>query len=125
MPLFRCCNTPKCAPQGQETEFITEKPVCPKCGLDGTNPKYARFIERLTIIHFDPPEGIAEGVGVNLSLCRNEPPTILNRKRPFEQLTSDPEAVTCRECRKHDKFPKEFDATQHVAEWVGTRIKGK
>ena len=118
--LFRCLN-PKCSDVLDKIghDFAADLPVCPKCGLDARNPKYRRFMELVTVIHFDPPENIVPGVGVNLSLCNGKTPAELGAVRPMEQLTGDPEAVTCPVCKAHSEFPKDFNAALAVPKWIG------
>jgi hypothetical protein len=126
MYLFRCLN-PKCAddPNGKlGHDFYWEAPICPKCGIDGRSPKYGRFMEVLTTIHYDPPEGIVDGVGKNIALCNGKTSYELGMARPLEQVTGEPGSVTCPACKAHDDFPKSFieSAPERVRPWVGDRL---
>lgn len=106
MYLFRCLN-PKCADSRDKIghDFSAEIPTCPKCGLDGRDPRYRAFMQRLTVIHFDPPGDVIEGVGKNVTLCTGEFISHLGHKRPLEQATSDPGSVNCPACLEHADFP--------------------
>lgn len=102
-------------------EFIAAAPVCPQCKLDGGQPKYRRFIQQLVIIHYDPPDDVAPGVGQNVTLCGGEPVWQLIRKKPYEQASGEPEAVNCPACREHDNFPKPVVQAATEPVWVGSR----
>lgn len=127
--LFRCLN-PKCADRddgkpGHDFEAKLEKgkpvPVCDKCGLDGRQPKFMRFIVQLVAIHFDPPTGLP-GVGLNVCICDGRP--LHKLKAGQEGATGDPEGVTCPKCLAHPQFSFDVDPELMVPVWkVGTEIR--
>ena len=93
--------------------------------IDGRSPKYGRFMEVLSIIHYDPPEGIVDGVGKNIALCNGLTSFEISRRVPLEQVTGEPGSVTCPACKAHDDFPKTYteSAPERVRPWVGERLK--
>ncbi len=63
MKLYRCN-------QCDGHEFQADKPVCPKCKVDGDDPraKSRGVIDNLVVIHFDAPSEIV-GAGVGSAAC--------------------------------------------------------
>ena len=70
--------------------FAAEKPVCPKCGLDGTDPHVAHLIVPCRLIHFEPPHPIAKNRGTGKLACGAD--------RPGTQSTGVITAANCPAC---------------------------
>ena len=66
LKYFRCHN-PACAKRDQG-KFSSEQPVCPQCGISAADEKLGRVIQRMALVHFDPPTGIP-AIGENLRAC--------------------------------------------------------
>lgn len=109
MTLYRCGN-PKC----KSPEFEADKPVCPACGLDGTNPRYAAYITRLEIIHFDPPDPIIETRGMGYCACDPKLSSTGGRRS-----TAAHAAVTCSACKASAAFKETYTAPIHSKLDVG------
>lgn len=99
MKLWKCYN-PKCAPNGVPGfDFAADAGVCPKCGVDIKHPRFGRFIAARVVIHFDPPSGVVEGVGMGRPACLpNEPPGGKYR------MTGHHLAVTCPACQQAPEY---------------------
>lgn len=96
--LYRCMN-PKC----ETAEFEAPAPLCPGCKVDGRIKRYAGMIQRLVIIHFDPPDPIIPNRGVNVVAC--DP----NHKVGGNIMaTAEHSAVTCKKCKATDVFKATF-----------------
>lgn len=50
-------------------DFVADKPVCPKCTLDGTDPHVAHLIVACRLIHFEAPHPIAADRGTGKLAC--------------------------------------------------------
>lgn len=93
--LYRCYN-PKCTthPAGMPGyDFTADVPVCPKCGVDARQPRFANLIVTRTLIHFDPPSGVVPGYGKNVCVCDGKP-------LGGRVSSGDPDAVNCPACRE-------------------------
>ena len=98
MKMFRCLACPDEA--GKPHEFTAEKPICPRCGLDGTQPRDAELILLLTVIHFDAPSRVPNR-GVGYLAC--QPDTPLGRGHVATGL---PAVVNCPACRETEAFTR-------------------
>ena len=96
MKMYRCMACP--AEQGQPQEFLAEKPICPKCGLDGTQPRNAKHIAKLTVIHFDAPSQVP-GQGVGHLACQPEIPV-----GQGHVVTGHAAVVNCPACQHTDAY---------------------
>lgn len=84
-------------------KFRAAKPVCPKCGADGSLPEYAPYVSRRTEVHFDPPHPILKNRGTRLRLCDGK--SIFEAQKT-NVATGSPHAVTCPDCIAHPSFPR-------------------
>lgn len=95
--LYRCYN-PGCEGNKERSvpgfDFASEKPVCPKCGIDQKSPRVGQMIQTLTVVHFDPPSGI-DSIGCGHAACS---PTL--KVGAGAVASGSPSAVSCPECRK-------------------------
>lgn len=102
--LFRC-HRPKCQPLDMG-KFFSANPTCPQCGLSPADPKFGDKIQRLVMVHFDPPTEFP-GRGEQVRACEPskgiqcEGGTIPN---PWHAGTGSITAVTCPICRKMPIF---------------------
>lgn len=110
MTPYRCGN-PKC----KKPEFTSDKPICPACGLDGTNPRYAAYVTRLEVIHFDPPDPIIETRGMGYCACDPNLPSTGGGRRS----TAAHAAVTCKACIDSEAFVETYTAPIHSKLDVG------
>ena len=97
---FRCSN-PLCTTDATTGErfffdFWSERPVCPKCKVDGKAMPQVVF--PLEIHHFDPPSAVP-GVHTRLLACTG-------RTGGGAMMTGNPNHVNCPECRATDAFKK-------------------
>jgi len=98
--LYRCLN-PKCAddPSGKlGHDFTADVPVCDKCGVDGRDPRFARVVHRLVVLHYDPPSPV-EGIGLGHRAC-DPSKTSRASSDGMQMATGDPESVNCAKCRE-------------------------
>lgn len=67
--LYKCynCDDPKRQVPGRD--FTADKPVCPECGLDGSDPIVAHRIVERRVIHFEPPHPVARDCGMGKIAC--------------------------------------------------------
>lgn len=99
MKGWRCynCNNDKGDPG---LDFYGDKPICPKCGLDGTNQRYRGLFAALKVIHFDAPDpALAKGSGrhtrgIGHAACDPK------LKVGTVQATGEPTVVNCPACRE-------------------------
>ena len=94
------------------TEASESNPaVCPQCGIVGKQgTKFGHLIQRLSIVHFDPPTDIP-GVGWNVRACDRT-----KGVQAFEGQDGIPNAhnvgsgyvvaVNCLECMKTEEYKK-------------------
>ncbi len=97
MKMFRCynCENAKGMPG---LDFPADAPVCPNCGLDGRDPKFAGLFAPLVCIHFDAPHAVAKNRGVGHAAC--------DPKLPIGTVrgSGHPDAVSCPACRETEAF---------------------
>jgi hypothetical protein len=95
---YRCLNL-KCADKTgiPGHEFVSDKPVCDRCGTDQNHPRFGRYIHTLKVIHFDPPSHI-DGEGMGFLAC--DPKRALLNAR----ATADPTVVNCPLCLDTDAW---------------------
>lgn len=98
--LWKCffCNPPK------GHDFEAEKPVCPKCGLDGDHPKSRGAVAPRVVIHFDPP-GAHPMFAENALAC--QPDKAVGAGGTM--ATGDPREVSCPACRRTAAFARALD----------------
>lgn len=84
-------------------KFRATKPVCPKCGADGSQAEYAPYIVRCVNVHFDPPHPILKNRGTRLRLCDGK--SIFEAQKT-NVASGDPHSVNCPDCIAHPSFPK-------------------
>jgi hypothetical protein len=67
--LYKCynCDDPKRQVPGRD--FTADKPVCPECGLDGSDPIVAHRIVERRVIHFEPPHPSPSDCGSGKIAC--------------------------------------------------------
>lgn len=87
--FFKCynCESDKGTPG---RDFAGEKPICPKCGLDGTDPHVAHLIVACRLIHFEAPHPIAKNRGSGQLACGAD--------RKGAQVTGEISAANCPAC---------------------------
>jgi hypothetical protein len=88
--IYLCYNCPD-ARQVPGRSFTAEKPVCPQCGLDGTDPRFASLIVQCRVIHFETPHPIAVGRGSGKLACE--------AKYSGVMASGHPDVVNCPACR--------------------------
>lgn len=99
MKAFRCynCEDERGVPGHP---FFAETPVCPKCGLDGTKPQYARHFAPMKAIHFDTPDpAFAKSKnkhGSGKAACSPDLKNVM--------LTNAPNVVNCPACKETDEW---------------------
>ena len=96
MSLFKCYNCP--GPGGAPGhDFEAEKPVCPKCTLDGDHADGAGVVVRRETVHFQPMHKVLRARGSGVRACDG---------RPAANTYSSPEpaAVNCPACRATEAF---------------------
>ena len=141
--FFRCLN-PKClqVEMGQFWSDASEKnpAVCPQCGIVGKQgTKFGHMIQRLTVVHFDPPTEIP-GIGQNVRACETSraiqademPNGIPN---PYHAGTGSVQQVNCPECMAttayidacmtHDLSEEGVDTTRHALGRLDELSRGK
>lgn len=103
--VFRCFN---CVDDAGKIGrlFEADKPICPNCKVDGTQPRFQRFICPVERIHFDPPhptigEGGFNRIGANYLAC-NHAIKIPGPARASGEIL----AVNCPECLFSDEGQK-------------------
>lgn len=99
--LYRCyaCANDRGIPG---LDFDGDKPVCPKCGIDGSNKRFEQFIVTREVIHFDAPidhPTLKFEMGVGYAACDQKITVASNWK-----ASGDPRAVTCPNCRGTEAF---------------------
>jgi hypothetical protein len=99
--LYRCyaCTNERGIPG---LDFEGEKPVCPKCEIDGSNKRFESLIVIREVIHFDAPidhPTLRYEMGVNHAACDAKISSASNWK-----ASGDPRAVTCPHCRDTKVF---------------------
>lgn len=101
--MYRCYR-PTCL-QDKRGMFYAEQGKCPRCGLDEKDQRLGHKIQRLAIIHFDPPSDFP-GVGMGYRACDPKKQIAVTlesdeygrKKAPTHVATGNPEVVTCPEC---------------------------
>ncbi|WP_020474925.1 hypothetical protein [Zavarzinella formosa] len=91
--LYRCynCSDDKGMPG---RDFAADKPVCPKCGLDGSpGSRFASKIVALRTIHLDPPHPTVKSAGTGQPACGVP-------RLGSMAMTGDPNVVNCPKCRE-------------------------
>lgn len=90
MPLYRCLNCLREA----------ESPTCEPCGLDSAkDPKDARSIVELCILHFDPPHPTVRGRGLGHAAC--DPRMKVGTGAMY---TGEKSVVNCPACKESSAF---------------------
>lgn len=102
---YRCYN-PKCADKpgvpGHVFLVAPGAPVqCDRCGIKGDDPRFARFLTELVLVHFEPPSGVVDGVGAGYVACA---PTASMEKTAAVRRSGAVDAVTCPDCRETAVF---------------------
>lgn len=103
MKAWKCYN---CQAKGTDIngfDFEAEKPICPKCGADGTGPRGHHAVQARVILHFDPPSPIVN-VGQNVIACKPSIGIIGNKHGL--RATGDTNVVTCEACKSTDAYKK-------------------
>lgn len=83
--------------------FRSNKPVCPRCGVDARNPELASFVVRCVETHFEPPHPVLRNRGTRKRLCDGE---LIFKNQDTNRATGDPREVSCPACLAHASFPK-------------------
>ena len=102
MPLYRCyfCTNEKGLPG---RDFEADKPVCPDCGADRSQPRMTDRVVALETIHFHPP---SKRVGVGLGHLACSPGTKFPDPKSQVSITAtgEPHLVNCPQCRASPLF---------------------
>lgn len=109
---YRCMN-PECLAKKSDALFFAD-PVpgtleCPQCGLKDSDPKFGGLLQRMVIVHFDPPSRIP-GFGLGVRAC--DPTKGINvkavstKKPSWHSGTGNTDAVTCPQCKETLEFKK-------------------
>lgn len=96
MKLWKCYNCPSSSGVPGR-DFTAATPVCPACGLDGTDKRLNHLIVPCKIIHFDAPHPIAKDRGVGVLACGT----------PWKgglRVSGDPVAVNCPACVASESY---------------------
>ena len=90
-------------------KFEADKPVCPTCGADRSNPRHAPYIGECEVIHFDPPDPILKGRGTNRAACDTS--IVIGSPQPHDGVgikpyfgTAHRNVVNCRACMASEVF---------------------
>jgi hypothetical protein len=105
MKLLRCyaCLNEKGIPG---FDFEADDRVCPRCNIDGKNPRFEQFIVTREVVHFDAPVDhpmLKYEMGVGFAAC-NEKISIATSNNV--RFSGDPRAVNCPRCRETDIYKK-------------------
>jgi len=97
MGLWRC-QAPECSEDRHGRlifDFVSDKPVCPKCHRTNTATAPERII-KLECIHYDPPSGDVRG-----GMRRGKNEWACQPGKPWKggHATGDATAVTCPKCK--------------------------
>jgi hypothetical protein len=106
------CSHPKCLVKDGgkfSGEFTPKKAVCPRCGTREDDEKFGCAIQRLTVIHFDPPTHMP-GIGQNHRAC--DPAVGIKAQllsnslmpNPWHAGTGDINVVTCEKCKATPEY---------------------
>jgi hypothetical protein len=130
------CYRPTCQQSPSRGEWFTENDLdgCPQCGLTRKHEKYGFAIQRLVIIHFDPPSEMPE-VGMNYRACDHtkgvQAPDHAHgdRPNPYHIATGNANVVNCPKCKLTEEFRiamevlQDDDAPRHALEGSLGRIE--
>ncbi len=116
---FYQCHNPRCQAK-DKGKFLSNRPpqkaICPQCGIQEADPKFGKVIQRLVLVHFDPPTDIPS-IGQSIRACQRE--KIIQAEElpngtpnPWHAGTGCFEAVTCPACKE----TIEYKAAQASAE---------
>ena len=99
--MYRCHV---CEPEANQlgTDFEANKPICPRCGTDGTNARFQKYITERVVLHFDAPTHIPD-LGVGYIACN---PSQRVPAGAHLRFTGDPGAVSCPACRATEAWVK-------------------
>lgn len=87
--------------------FFAMDAKCPQCGLTQKDPKFGDKLQRLAIVHFDPPTDFA-GRGENVRAC--EPSEGIQCKmhgripNPFHAGSGNASIVNCPDCMQTEIY---------------------
>lgn len=105
--FFRCQNA-NCSEDRHGRlifDFEANEPVCPKCGCDARDPRYADTVIQLEVIHFDPPDERLAGKGKNILACNPR-----RRVGATVRASGDPTVVNCPACKATDAYQKTVES---------------
>lgn len=105
------CHRPTCQAKnhGQFWQEADREnpPVCPQCNLSALDPKFGDKIQRLVVVHFDPPSEFP-GTGLQVRACDPKMPIqaqVVNPKLPsWHAGTGNPKTVNCDLCKATDAY---------------------
>lgn len=101
-PKLHRCTNPKCGDKpgqvGHDFAAIPgQSPMCDKCGIAASDPRFGRLIVKLEIIHFEPRSGVVDEIGADYIACA--PQTVGLAKLPTVRRSGAVQAVTCPMCK--------------------------
>lgn len=88
-------------------DFEADEPVCPRCKIDGKDPRFRGVIAARVVTHFDPPT-IIPGRGERFLAC--DPKMAVGMGGM--SATGDYRLVTCPACKSSDKWTDLSDANR-------------
>ena len=123
LKLFRC-KAKKC--QAKDKGMFWSKkmwPTCPQCHLDSADPKLGQIVQRLVIVHFDPPTE-HEGIGHSHRACDAgiaiQAPDTQRGPNPWHAGSGDPRQVNCPACRQSSAFKQALAASEEEEEMTAS-----
>ena len=110
------CHRPSCQ-RKEKGNFWSEIPTCPQCQLSAKDEKFGHLLQRLVIVHFDPPTDFL-GLGHHVRACKTEtaiqaPDGGGGIPNPWHAGTGVATHVNCQACRQTEAWQRAMEIIDH------------